>query len=527
MARKPTRKTKSRTKKRLAPVPVAQDNITRVNEMVVARSRVKPAKATRSPWDLPKPPPRTMPEGMAMDDATADFRSWAAASMLASAIDEGLVFMGYAELSLLSQRPEYRRMVEVIARNMTRKFIKLRAKDGSKDKDEKIKRIKDALEKYKVQDTFCTLLEQDGFFGRAHLYIDTGKTDDLQELMTSIGDGWNKVSQTKIGKGDLKGLKVVEAVWCYPTDYNSINPLKPDWYNPTMWFVQGTRIHVTRLLRIVSREVSDLLKPAYSFGGLALTQIAKPYVDNWLRTRQSVADIIHSFSVFVLKCRLTAALNAVDGADLFKRAELFNNLRDNRGLMMIDKNDEEFENVAAPLSGLEMLQAQTQEHMSAVTGIPIVELLGIQPAGLNASSEGEIRTFHGMIHSLQERVMRPPLQTVLGFIQLSEFGELDPDIVFEFETLTELTDKELAEAENLKVQTDSLLIQDGVIEPLDARKRLAADEKSEYSGLSTDEADLPEPPQAELPEPGGEGEKDGAVPEPKPKAAGLPGVGKE
>jgi hypothetical protein len=34
----------------------------------------------------------------------------------------------------------------------------------------------------------------------------------------------------------------------------------------------------------------DLLKSHYSFGGLDMSQIAKPYVDVWLRTRTIAPD---------------------------------------------------------------------------------------------------------------------------------------------------------------------------------------------------------------------------------------------
>ncbi|WP_163360700.1 anti-CBASS protein Acb1 family protein, partial [Klebsiella aerogenes] len=74
--------------------------------------------------------------------------------------------------------------------------------------------------------------------------------------------------------------------------YNTTNPLAADWYKPALWYVQGRPVHATRLLTFVGREVPDLLKPAYSFGGLSMSQMAKPYVDNWLRTRASVADLI-------------------------------------------------------------------------------------------------------------------------------------------------------------------------------------------------------------------------------------------
>lgn len=45
----------------------------------------------------------------------------------------------------------------------------------------------------------------------------------------------------------------------------------------------------------------DLFKQAFNFGGLPITLMAKPYVDNWLRTRQNVADIINTLRVFVVK----------------------------------------------------------------------------------------------------------------------------------------------------------------------------------------------------------------------------------
>jgi hypothetical protein len=56
---------------------------------------------------------------------------------------------------------------------------------------------------------------------------------------------------------------------------------------------------------------------------------------------------------------------------------------------------------------------------------------------LNATSEGELRAFEDMIHSYQESFFRPNLETVLRLVQLSLFGDIEPDIGFEFEPLAE------------------------------------------------------------------------------------------
>ena len=198
---------------------------------------------------------------MAMDEEPFNLgiNAWAM-QWANSAFTEGLTFLGYPYLAELAQRPEYRVISETIATEMTRNWIKISSKSDDDDtKADKIDKINDAMKRLCMQDVFRRLIEQDGFFGRSHLYIDTGDTENLQELVTDLGDGHNKVSKAKIAKNALQRLATVEAVWCYPTNYNSDNPLKTTWYNPTNWYVMGIQVHSSRLIRFVGREVPDLL----------------------------------------------------------------------------------------------------------------------------------------------------------------------------------------------------------------------------------------------------------------------------
>jgi len=288
----------------------------------------------------------------------------------------------------------------------------------------------------------------------------------------------------------LKRLKVVEPIWCYPLAYNAADPLSPDWYRPNVWSVMGKTLDRTRLLSFIGREVPDMLKPAYSFGGLSLSQMGKPSVDNWLETRKSVNDIISAFSVMVLKLDLQEVLQGA-GDQFFQRIEMFNAQRDNRGLLTIG-NSEEFQNVSAPLGGLDALQSQAQEHMASIWGIPVEILNGIQPMGLNASSEGQIRVFYDWINSCQEHLFRDNLQTVVNFIQLSIFGDVDQDIEFIFNDLEGLSDDEVATMELTKAQTHTLYVDMGAVDPTEVRQALSADQASPYNGLDPDA--IPEMP---------------------------------
>jgi len=466
-----------------------------ISDMAAARFRARPQA---NPFRAADPPPGIVPSGsptLAMDSNISLVSGWAGQT-LSPGSDLGWTFLGYPYLSELAQRPEYRTISETTATEMTRKWIRFRSK-GDDDKTDKISQIEEAFEKLCVRDVFKRLATQDGFFGRAHLYIDTGATEDTDELKTPIGNGWDDVSKSKVKKGSLKRLSTVEAAWCYPTGYNTNDPLRPDWYKPDMWFVMGKEIHVSRFILFVQREVPDLLKPAYSFGGLSMTQIATPYVNNWLRARQSVSDLIQRFSVSGLATNLNETIQA-DGDQLFKRLAVFTQCRDNNGVMALDKDTEEFFNVAVPLGNLDKLQAQAQEQMCSISRIPVIKLLGIQPSGLNASSEGELTAFADMISAAQEAYFRTPLNAVLGFVMLSEFGDVDDDITFEFQPLEEMNEKELAEIEKIEAETDTLLIDGGVISPLEVRQRIAAEVDSPYSNLDVD--DVPDRPDMALAE---------------------------
>ncbi len=448
-------------------------------------------RSPADPWQVASPAPGVIPRdatAMAMDGANNGFNAltaWAQESLWS----EGLGFLGYPYLAELSQRPEYRRISEIIAEAMTRKWIKLNGDET------RCTELEEAMKRFRVREHFRKIAELDGFFGRAHLAIRVAGDESPGEMDKPL-----ILRPEKIGKGNLKGFKAVEPLWCYPGTYESTNPLDDDYYRPRDWYVMGRTVHRTRLLPFVGREMPDMLKPAYQFGGLSMSQMAKPYVDNWLRTRQSVSDMIKSFSVMVLKTNLQSLLQQA-GA-FIKRIMGFNKTRDNRGLMVIDKDTEELDNVSAPLGTLDSLQAQSQEQLASVSGIPLVELLGVTPAGLNASSEGELKAYYGRIHDDQEHLFRDHLQTVLNVIMLNEWGEIDESITFEFIHLWEMDDKAKAEINKSKTDSAVSLVDASIISPEEARSVLNEDEESPYFGSLTGEA--PEPPEPDNDEDGDE-----------------------
>jgi phage-related protein (TIGR01555 family) len=505
-----------------------------------ARTHKRTAEA--NPFQIPWFPKAALPPKnyqMAMDSMPvfADAAmSWLAGGILNSAASEALLFPGYTYLSQLAQQPDFRNMAETIADDATRKWIKFEVTgneeetekrqaqdfadpDGSqerrerrlkeKGKTDKVKALNDYMQKLALQKIFFDLCRDDGFFGRTHLYLNFGDNVGMNspELKTPIGDGRDALSRSKVGKDrPLRTVKTIEPLWAYPTTYNAQNPLAPDWYDPTVWYVMGTEIHASRLLRFIGRPVPDILKPAYAFGGVSLSQLISPSVDIWIRTRNSVSELVHSFSVMVLSTNLETMIQPGTATSLLARATLFNALRDNQNLMIVNKGTEDFQNVSAPIAGLDDLQAQAQEHVASTGRVPLVKYTGLQPKGLNASAEGEIAVYDDTIMAYQNRFIRPNLTTVFNFMQLSLWGEIDPEITFEFEPLRVMTEKERSEKQKADAERDGMRLDQGAISSEEVRKIIIGDPDLPYTDLNPDE--MPEPPDDGM---GAEGDPEGAI----------------
>lgn len=497
-----------------------------------------PKKAGIKTFEIPKPPPFVVPKRtdgkkLAMDDNAAQLAPvYEFAGTFNNGFGEGLGFPGYSYLSELTQRPEYRRPSEIISKELTRewlRFITVGDEDkqnsgslwarlkvlkeefsrliGSVDpidevrrdeikqewadlieqseakgtKAEKIKAITEEFKRLKVRALFQRAMEQDGWFGRSHIWLETCAPDNLDELVLPL-----ELDTVKIGKGDLKRLILVEAMWTYPNRYDAVDPLNEHFFKPYTWFVMGKEVHSSRLLTFVSRPVPDILKPVYQFGGMSLSQMLKPYVDNWLRTRQSVSNLVSNFSIMILKTDLAQLLQSGVSFGLLQRMQAFNASRDNNGLMVADKNMEEVENVSVPLGSLDHLQAQAQEHMCAVSGLPLVKAFGLTPSGLNASADGEIKVYYDWCESIQEAAMSPNVEYLSKVVQLHLFGEIDHSIQPIWEPLWSLNELEQAQARKTEAEIDTIYADAGVLDRTEVRRRIADDPKSPYGALEVD-----------------------------------------
>lgn len=407
---------------------------------------------------------------------------------------QGVDFLGYAALSLLAQHPLIRAIVETLADEMTRKWIEFSGQGSEESDAKRVKELDAATQKYHLKTFFNRAMKKTGYFGGCMLFIDMG--DDTRsdagraEIRTQL-----TLDSAKIRKGSFKGFRLIEPINCYPAPYNADNPLQADYYRPTSWLVQGRTVHGSRLLHFTQNEPPVLLKPAYNFFGIPLAQMALDYVDRFDTVRIAVAKLVKRFSTSILKTDMSQMLNGGgydDAASLKSRALLWSLMATNDGLLLLDKEMEDFMQQNTPLSGLGDIVSQQLELLAAISRTPAVKLLGISPKGFNSTGEYDEANWYDHVASQQANVFADNLDTAIKIIQLSENGHIDEDLTHRFVPLHEMSETEKAQNRKSNADTNAVYIDRGVVSVEEVRGQLAADPDSGFESLDVD--DLPEAP---------------------------------
>lgn len=445
------------------------------------------------------PPEKVRPDnmrGMVGDAAPSDIYGMGAAMGLATAdptlvqmAHEGIGFPGYPYLSALALRGEYQNIVGTRAREFFRKWGELRSRAGDSDGIKvKVEQIEKEMERLDVRRVLLEAFQNDEYFGNGFITaLWPGDDDDRKELGSVLPDG------SALQGKSIERFQVVEPVWITPDTYEAYNPLKADFYKPDHWWVMGRRVHVSRIMQIIQRPMHDLFKQAFNFGGLPITLMAKPYVDNWLRDRQNVADIINTLRVFVIKEDLTLAASGVktkgapggSGKTLRQSLRTWQRTMDNFGVLALSKEGG-MEVAGTSLSELHDLLGQALEQICCITNIPVIKFTTNQPAGLNANSDGTIRTFYDTGRAIRENDIQPALDRMLDLIQMTLFGEVDPDIMWVWDDLYEETPADKLDMESKKAEIRASDAQNGFITGDEGREQLQGDPDSIYAAANVD-----------------------------------------
>ncbi len=431
-------------------------------------------------WPLDKPA-GAMDSAMAMDDEA----SWGLkmTPQPNSVVNPALMnwyayqsFIGWQACALLMQNWLVNKAVSMPARDATRNGWDVVRVDGEKLDDKHAALLKKYDKAYRIKKQAHDLVRMGRAFGIRIAWFKV-KSDDPDYYK-------NPFNPDGVTEGSYEGISQIDAYWCAPILDNeaSGNPGSIHFYDPTWWIIGDTTVHRTHLHVFRTSEAPDILKPLYLYGGMPTTQFIMERVYAAERTANEAPLLSMSKRTNVwLTDMAEFHMSGEKGKQKMAEWVAF---RDNYGIKLGDKQTEQFQQFDTSLSDLDSVMMTQYQIVAAAAEVPATKLLGTTPKGFNSTGEYEESSYHEFLEGIQEHDLTPFIERHHMLVLLSH-GIRDVETTINWRPLDAPTATERAALNLQKAQTDQSLIQSGVIDAEDARRRVATDPDSGYHQLGT------------------------------------------
>ena len=265
--------------------------------------------------------------------------------------------------------------------------------------------------------------------------------------------------------GDFKGLMILDR-------WNGVSPSSelvddisdPEYGLPEAYIVtdpvDGTmvRVHHTRCIRFIGNMLPFWEKQAELYWGASVIESVFDELKKRDNVSWNIAQLTFMANLRVLKMndigQTLAATDPQSQAELYRTLTAQNWLMSNMGIQIMDAADG-LETHQYTFGGLADCYQQFIMDVSGAAEIPVTKLFGRSPSGLNATGESDLQNYYDMIAEKQESILRPILNKLLPPFMVSMFGAVPDDLDFDFNPVSEPTDKERMEL--AKTGTDNVV----------------------------------------------------------------------
>ena len=165
-------------------------------------------------------------------------------------------------------------------------------------------------------------------------------------------------------------------------------------------------------------------------------------------TSANIASLIFLANIRVLKMndlgQLLGAGSVKAQENLYKVIQAQNQLMSSMGIYVMDKDDD-FNTEQYSFSGLNDIYESFMLDVAGACEMPVTKLFGRNPAGFNATGEGDLTQYYETVEEKQETYLQPVLDKLLPIIFMSTLGAVPEDLDWEFNPCMSVSSKDLAD----------------------------------------------------------------------------------
>ena len=219
---------------------------------------------------------------------------------------------------------------------------------------------------------------------------------------------------------------------------------------------QVVRVHYSRVIELHGIEIpssdASLIPMEYRYWGISALQRVQDRLKQLGSSFGSLANLLQEVSIGKYKYKdLADILSSKDGEKLVQNRLQAMDLMKSTFHSLIMDIDEEFVRDSISFSGVSDILYQFMMLTSASTGYPMTKLFGISPAGLNSTGDSDTYQYYDMVKAKQQTDLLPIIERIIHVI--SQWQKI-PEPKIEFNPLEQMTEKEIAEINEKKANTE-------------------------------------------------------------------------
>lgn len=352
-----------------------------------------------------------------------------------------------------------RKVVDIPVDDATRKWRTLLIADTKKKEE-----IENSLEQYKIKEKINTAMKWARAFGGAAILVIIDGEDLLEELNIE-----------RIRKDSLVNFIVLDRYNLYPTVHNR-NVLSPNFGEADFYTVSrgGQNIHNSRVIKFngVIPTIREYEQNNY-WGNSIFSYLWEPIRDSQT-TSKAISSLIYESNVDVYLINELNRLLA-EGQDelVMKRLKIAHQMKGIINGIALDGEDK-YDKKSNNFANLDTIDDRYVQKVSGASNIPVTRLIGISPAGMNATGESDMYNYYDYIQSIQENEMRPKIDWMDQIVMASVYGSTEK-VEYEFRPLRQLTEQEKTDIETKRAQRDQIYLNYDIIQAVDVLAQLSED----------------------------------------------------
>ncbi|MFA6711970.1 MAG: DUF1073 domain-containing protein [Candidatus Caldatribacteriota bacterium] len=359
--------------------------------------------------------------------------------------------------------------VDVIAEDMTKMGIDIL----SKLSPDEVKKLYVAMSDFDVWESLGNTIRWARLYGGA-----------IAIMLIDGADYSKPIDYDKIGQKTFRGLLVLDRWMCEPDLSNLITDLNKDFGKPKFYRVHTSvggsklpniKIHYSRVLRFDGITLPYYQRLMENHWGLSIVERIYDRLIAYDSATLGASQLMYRAYLRVVKInglREALALGGREENAIIKQWDYIRQMQTNEGITMLDGLDDFVPHANSAISGAADLLQELGQQVSGATGIPLVRLFGQSPAGFN-TGETDLRNYYDNVYREQENKLRPSMTKLLEVLSVSELGKrLPPDFEYKFNSLWQMSDKEMAEIATSDMTTINAAYSGGLVSKEIATKEL-------------------------------------------------------